>query len=470
MGGELQARVEGLLRRGWQAPNSSPDAQYRASKLKYYLYRRALAQVFDPSAHTAKSIPHDPLLRAHALADQLRALAHRKPRIVADRRRRRRLHRAGVDRHRAHAQRLRGPPQGAHFETAFLEYGAMQNLVRASGRRIWYLNDPVKTIRTTHGTITASNWESTLTASLLKPEVWHYEIMPWPDRVFTRIHPATEEELKSYGEGRNVVPRARVVDAGAEDHRTMKGIPKAYETELQTVIAALGNMKQSDVRWQIAGTRGVGILVSDTMMFERADPKPSDQYLGSFYGLAMPLVKRGIPVEPVQIESSTAPGFLSRYRLLFLTYEGQKPPTPAFHTALAAWVRAGGALVVVDNDDDPYNAVREWWNTAPNAFATPRQHLFEAARHPRRRIGPVSRRQGRRLAERVSPAALSYEVNGGETLRGYARQAVAAIHLKWSETNALVLRRGPLYHRRRPRRFDSQRQAGHAARPLHRSL
>src|ERR1700760_4544847 len=31
----------------WQAPDSSPDAQYRASKLKYYLYRRALAQVFD---------------------------------------------------------------------------------------------------------------------------------------------------------------------------------------------------------------------------------------------------------------------------------------------------------------------------------------------------------------------------------------------------------------------------------------
>ena len=31
----------------WQAPNSSPDAQYRASKLKYYLYRRALSQIFD---------------------------------------------------------------------------------------------------------------------------------------------------------------------------------------------------------------------------------------------------------------------------------------------------------------------------------------------------------------------------------------------------------------------------------------
>src|ERR1039458_8990217 len=30
----------------WQPPDSSPDAQYRASKLKYYLYRRTLSQIF----------------------------------------------------------------------------------------------------------------------------------------------------------------------------------------------------------------------------------------------------------------------------------------------------------------------------------------------------------------------------------------------------------------------------------------
>ena len=63
---------------------------------------------------------------------------------------------------------------------------------------------------------------------------------------------------------------------------------------------------------------------------------------------------------------------------MLLTYEGQKPPKPEFHAALAKWVRDGGALVVVDDDSDPYNAVREWWNTAPHSYKTPRQHLFEA--------------------------------------------------------------------------------------------
>ena len=31
----------------WQPPHASPDAQFRASELKYYLYRRALKQIFD---------------------------------------------------------------------------------------------------------------------------------------------------------------------------------------------------------------------------------------------------------------------------------------------------------------------------------------------------------------------------------------------------------------------------------------
>jgi len=98
-------------------------------------------------------------------------------------------------------------------------------------------------------------------------------------------------------------------------------------------------MKQPEVRWESAGTRNVGVLVSDTLMFQRAEPNPSDANLGSFYGLAMPLLKRGVPVEPVQIESAATPGFLDRYKVLLLTYEGQKPPTREFHEALAKWVR-----------------------------------------------------------------------------------------------------------------------------------
>ena len=43
-------------------------------------------------------------------------------------------------------------------------------------------------------------------------------------------------------------------------------IPKEYETELQSVITALGDMKQpaAAVKWERCETQGVGVLVSDT--------------------------------------------------------------------------------------------------------------------------------------------------------------------------------------------------------------
>ncbi|HKN21693.1 MAG TPA: hypothetical protein VJX73_09765 [Terracidiphilus sp.] len=432
-------------REDWQSPDSSPDAQYRASKLKYFLYRRALAQVFDFVSAYGKE--HGRTIPCYVATHSL--INYANWRIVSPE-----SSPIGVGAQGYIAQVWTGTARTPNvyngerkertFETAFLEYGVMQNLVRASGRRIWYLNDPVADSPNNTWDDYRTHWQSTLTASLLMPEVSSYEIMPWPQRVFNGVHPATEEDAEKLRRGSSVVPTGASGGAPAPKITVpMKGIPKEYEIELQTVIAALGNMKQADVRWQVAGTRRVGVLVSDTMMFERADPHPSDQYLGSFYGLALPLVTRGIPVEPVQIESSTAPGFLSRYRLLFLTYEGQKPPAPTFHLALAAWVRGGGALVVVDNDDDPYNAVREWWNTAPNAFTTPRQHLFVKLGIPADASGLFHVGRGVVLAERVSPAALSYESDGGNTVRGFARQAAAAIHLPWSESNALVLRRGP---------------------------
>lgn len=411
----------------WQAPNSSPDAQYRTSKLKYFLYRRALEQIFTFAKEYGKE--HGRNIRCYVPTHSLINYANWA--IVSPESS---LINVGADGYIAQVWTgtarepnfYQGTLKERTFETAFLEYGAMQNLVRASGRRVWYLNDPIEDNPNHDWEDYRTNWESTLTASLMQPEVWRYEIMPWPERIFNGKYRAKG-------------------GTGTEDGNAVEkvGIPKAYETELQAVISALGDMKQSDVHWQSSGTEGLGILVSDTMMFERAAPTPSDSKLGSFYGLAMPLIKHGVPVEPVQIESATVPGFLSRYKLLLLTYEGQKPPTPEFHSALAEWVRKGGALVVVDNDDDPYNSVREWWNTAPNSFKTPRQHLFQTLGLEADAAGLHHVGQGVVFSERHSPAAFTRAEDGGEALRKVVHEAATATKVPWKESNALVLRRGP---------------------------
>lgn len=406
----------------WQPPDSSPDAQYRASKLKYLLYRKALSQVFDFVHQYAKE--HGRAIPCYVATHSL--INYADWRIVSPESS---LIQVGCDGYIAQVWTgtartpnvYDGRQAERTFDSAFLEYGAMQNLVRASGRRVWYLNDPVEDNPRHTWTDYRSNWESTLTASLLQPEVWRYEIMPWPQRIF-------------YG---------RHATATQPSHR--QPIPPEYATELQAVISAMGDMKQPPgaTRWEECGTQGTGVLVSDTLMFQRGGADASDEHLGNFFGLALPLLKRGLPVEPVQIENAAEPGFLDRYTLLLLTYEGQKPPDPKFHDALALWVKQGGALVVVDDDRDAFNAVRDWWNEGEFSFKTPREHLFKLLGLPADARGLNRVGKGIVLFESASPAALTYQPDGSDRIGKLAKQAAEAVNLPWKESAALVLRRGP---------------------------
>ncbi len=163
-------------------------------------------------------------------------------------------------------------------------------------------------------------------------------------------------------------PRLITHAADGSSASTREPIPPAYATELSTVINALCDMDQKDITWD-CGTRQIGVVVSDTMMFQRAGPSPSDPDLGSFYGLALPLVMQGIPAEPVQLENATLAGALEPYRILLMTYEGMKPMTPEVHSALAGWVKQGGILIFMGDDSDPYNGVKAWWNDAAKGMS-----------------------------------------------------------------------------------------------------
>lgn len=405
----------------WVAPDSSPDAQYRASKLKYYLYRRALGIVFDFIRNYSKEHGRD--IKCYVPTHSMINYANWG--IVSPQSS---LLEVGCDGYIAQVWTgtartpnfYNGVEKERTFETAFLEYGSMQNLARASGKRMWYLNDPIEDNANHSWWDYKTNWESTLIASLLQPEVWHYEIMPWPHRIFERNYPSTQPV-------RADTPRIP--------------IPKDYETELQAVITAMGDMKQppEKVEWLAAGTSDTGVLVSDTLMFQRFGPDRSDSHFGHFYGLSLPLLMRGIPVEPVQIETAT----LARYKVLLLSYEGQKPPKPEFHSALAGWVKAGGALIVIDDDKDPFHAVREWWNSNGNTFATPRHHLFDTLGIGRNAEGVTKVGKGTVAFSKQSPATLSRSKNGADVVCGIVQDAMKPVGVIWSESNALILRRGP---------------------------
>ena len=248
--------------------------------------------------------------------------------------------------------------------------------------------------------------------------------MPWPHRIFEKKYPATQTGT---GDAERDVPRIP--------------IPDDYASELQAVISAMGDMRQpaDRVGWEQVGTLGTGVLVSDTLMFQRFGPDASDSHLGHFYGLALPLLMHGLPVEPVQIETAQ----LDRYKTLLLSYEGQKPPKPEFHDALAAWVKAGGALIVVDDDRDPFHTVREWWNTGALHYATPRHHLFDKLGLFHDAIGQHRVGNGTVVFERESPSRLSRSTTGAGVVSNAAKRGMAATGQTWTESPGLILRRGP---------------------------
>jgi len=404
----------------WQPPHSSPDAQWRASKLKYFLYRRALQQVFNHvQAFNKRTGKH---VRCYVPTHSLINYAHwcivspQSSLAMLD----------GCDGYIAQVwtgtsrtpNHFRGNLKERTFETAFLEYGAMQNLVRATGRSVWYLNDPIEDNPRHDWTDYRTNWESTLTASLLQPDVSQYEVAPWPERIFGGKYPR-----------------------GAEDAKT---IPPEYATELQVVTNALNDMKQSDIKWD-CGTQGIGVLISDSLMFQREQPTPSDPHMAHFYGLALPPLKRGIPVTPVQLENVTLPHFLDTQKVLFLSYTGQKPQSPEVHPPLAEWVRKGGVLIIADDDKDPYNQAREWWNDEGKTTRIPRNHLFDALGLKDEQFtgAPVPVGKGSVIWLRENPATFALSEKGESQIIDTLKQASTHAGLVWKETNHLALKRGP---------------------------
>ncbi len=408
----------------WEAPDSSVDAQYKASRLKYELYFNALRDVVRHIKARARA--QGKTVECHVPTHSL--INYAQWRIVSPE-----AHLMDLEEMDGYIAQVwtgtartpnmyRGLRKSRTFETAYLEYGQALGMVRPTGRKVWFLADPIEDNPDRSWNDYRLNYECTVAASLLWPEVHRFEVMPWPNRIFRGSYPKVDLDTKS-GE--------------------REGIPADYATEILAVINALNDMDQADVVYD-TGTRGIGILVSDSLMFQRAQPHPSDPGLGSFYALALPLVKHGIPVEIAQLENSLCPGALDRYTVLLLTYEGQKPLKAAYHEALAAWVRQGGCLLYVGDGTDPYHNVKEWWNKQGENQAKAHEDLFE-------RLGLDRPAYNEALAVGAGyvrvfdekPRALQRYEYGAEKVIALVAELLEARGETLATQNYLSIRRGP---------------------------
>ncbi len=337
----------------WRPQDESPEATYMSSKLKYRLYYRALEEAFSYAKEYGKSLGRD--VKCYVPTHSL--LNYAQWQIVSPEASLASL--PCVDGYIAQVwtgtsrepDYFNGVYKERVFETAYLEYGCMASMTAPTGRRVWFLTDPIEDWARDWADY-KRNYQATFTAQLLYPKIADYEIMPWPERIY----------------------RGRYRTSATSEERTL--IPKDYSTMMQVMINAAHDVPVSDNR--LSGSHGISVLMGNSLMFQRFPVHEGydDPQLSNFYGLAMPLVKRGIPVEITHIENLGYSQALKDVKVLLMTYSNMKPLSPDAHTFLAKWVNGGGELIYCSSDSDPFQSVKEWWNTGENDFRCPSDHLF----------------------------------------------------------------------------------------------
>jgi hypothetical protein len=126
-------------------------------------------------------------------------------------------------------------------------------------------------------------------------------------------------------------------------------------------------------------------------------------------------------------------------KILLMSYANLKPPAEKVHEQLAQWVRNGGMIVYSGRDNDPFQGVKEWWNSDGKSFRCPSDDLFEKlgiGRGPKEGIYSVGK--GTICVIRKDPRDYVMEAGGDSVLR----ERVERLY-KVGYKNSFYLRRGP---------------------------
>ena len=319
----------------WQDPLASPTARYRAGLLMTNSVIGRVQSVLQfasqrkPAARRMVML-HSPLYAAQMeLVSPAARLAglNEVTDIVAD---------VGVDT-AALPARYAGLRQEMLFARSYLEYSALLHAGQGLNKRVWFLTDPLADVGQAALPNARSRYEQTLAAALLFPEVTAYHIVLPPDSLTSSLPPEDAARLHS-------------VLAALEDMHN------------QTAIS--GNADKND---------DIGVLVSDTSQWQRGGPNASDP--DGLFGLTLPLLQRGVPVQVLSLDRVADPGYLNGYRTLLVSFDFQKPLGARTQQALAEWVRRGGSLLFFGGTDAYNNVTDSWWQQA--GYQAPQQDLWK---------------------------------------------------------------------------------------------
>lgn len=402
----------------WRPQHESAENTYLSNKLKYYLYYRALDEAFT----YAKEYGREKGLSVRCYVPTHSLINYSQWHIVSPEASLASM--KSCDGYIAQVwtgtsrvpNYFNGKAKERVFETAFLEYGCMESMTRPTGRKMFFLTDPIED-GVKDWEDYKRNYQATFTAQLLYPQIADYEVMPWPDRIYERLYK---------------------VSANSEEKAL---IPRFYSTQMQVMINTLNDMPLSQNR--VSGSQGVSVLMANSLMFQ-CSPQPVEGYddpqLSNFFGEALPLLKRGIPVSITHLENVGYPDTWKDVRVLLMSYSNMKPLSPEAHTHLAKWVRNGGFIVYSGKDDDPYQGVQEWWNQGGMHYAAPSEHLFSLMGIPEKaKEGTYKYGKGKVFVLRHDPKEYVLEEGGDKMFVATVAKAYGRLQQK----NSFFLERGP---------------------------
>ena len=451
----FKREYELYYREPWKAPHESVDAKYKCGRLKAYLYTRTIERVSSSLKEYAK-VKYGRNIRFYVPTHSL--INYTQWKIVSPEGRLSDI--PGVD--GCIAQVWTGTAREENwfdgkfsertFETAYLEYGVMQELVKGTGRTMWFLHDPIEDNPIFDWDDYRRNYFCTVAASLLHPKVNKFEICPWPNRVFNNAYPKD-----------------------APDAIT---IPEEYETILNNTFNTLGTLEGArDNEFR------VGILVGDCQLYQREYPdccfsEEAKEVVGTvlrddkeilerfknelfkgagdkelmlkfmssnafpaFYSLAFPLLKYGIPVRPVLLDNMRRyVGYLNDYDILLMSYEYMKPDYPDINNSIASWVREGGQLIYVGDGSDPFNEISSWWT---GKFNNPAEHLFTMLGVPFDEEKAIcSCGEGTVSYMKINPCFFSFSKENADILRSLFIETAKRKGKEPEFSNSLVIERG----------------------------
>ncbi len=453
----FRREYELYYREPWSAPHESVDAKYKCGRLKAYLYTRTIDRLSSSLKEYAK-VKYNKDLRFYVPTHSL--INYTQWKIVSPEGKLADI--PGVDGCIAQVWTgtsreknwFNGELKERTFETAYLEYGVMQELVKGTGRKMWFLHDPIEDNPVFDWNDYRKNYLCTLIASLLHPKVNSYEICPWPNRVFYDKYPKNSPDAET--------------------------IPEEYETILNNTFNTLGTLENAD-----KPSFRVGILVGDCELYQREYPDSffsdtakevtgtvlsddeelierfrnelfnantennelmlkfmSSNAFPAFFSIALPLLKYGIAVRPVLLDNMRRyVGYLNDYDMLLMSYEYMKPDYPDINNSIASWVNDGGQLIYIGDGSDPFNNINSWWK---DKHKNPADHLFSTLGiepYEEKEIYTVGK--GTAAVYNVNPSVFSFSKENADKLRTFFTEVAARKGYDTEFTNHIIMERSP---------------------------